>query len=77
MQSYFTNSSLLELFLKDDLREFGYIRNLMQRGFVVFAPGIGMKGVVLIVESNAWADDVQHGNTVMAYGSLDEFFNLF
>ena len=77
MQGYFTHGPFFEFFLEDDLGEFGYIRNLMQWGFVVFTPGVGMEGVIFVIESHARADDIQHGDAVMAHRSLDEFLYLF
>ena len=48
----------------------------MQRRFVVFAPGIGVEGVLLIIERDTRADNVEYGDAVVAESGFEEFFDL-
>ena len=60
-----------------DLFRRGHVRQVVQRLFVVLAPRVGMEGVILVVERHARADDIQHGDAVVAKRGLEEFLDLF
>ena len=72
----FTDLTFLHLFLENDLVARGDIGNVMQGLFVILAPGVGMIGVILIVEGHARADDVEHRNAIMCHGGFEQFLDL-
>ena len=74
--AHFTDLAFLHLFFENDLVARRDVGDIVQRLFVILAPGIGVIGILLIVEGHAGADDIQHGNAVVRHGSLEQFLHL-
>ena len=76
MHGNFTDFTLLHFLFKDDLVARRDIGNFVQRLFMILAPGIGVVCVILIVECDAWADDIQYRNAVVRERGLEQFLYL-
>ena len=70
MQGDFTDFPLLHFLFQDYFIARGDVRDFMQRFLMILSPGIGVEGVFLIIECDAWADDIQYGNALMSKGGF-------
>ncbi|MPN49883.1 hypothetical protein SDC9_197507 [bioreactor metagenome] len=75
MQGHFTGGPFFKV-LYSDLIACRHKRDLMQGLFMLLAIRIGMYGFFVVAKGHARTDDVQHCDTVMSQGCLDEFLHL-
>ncbi len=76
VQGHLADFAFLHLLFEDDLVARGDVGDIVQRLFMILAPGVGVEGVALVVEGDARADDIQHGDAVVGKGRLEQFLDL-
>ena len=77
MHVHFADFAIFHLAFQHDLVARCDVGDIVKRLFVILARRVRVIGVVLIIESDAWADDVEHGDAVVRQCGFEQFLDLF